>query len=175
MVRNANATGFANLPMDVVILMGLPASGKTSFYRARFAVTHAHVSKDCFRNAGRPQERQRTLIHEALAAGRSIVVDNTNPTRTDRAVLIAMAREARARVVGYFFESTAAACRDRNARREGKARVPVVAIHAAAKRLEVLRSPRDSTNSSSCGWQKEVGSRWVLRIGRGRMRDAGDE
>jgi predicted kinase len=163
--------------MDVVILMGLPASGKTSFHQVRFAATHAHVSKDCFRNARRPEQRQRTLIREALAAGRSVVVDNTNPTRADRAVLIAMAREAGARVVGYFFESKAAACRDRNARREGRARVPVVAIHAAAKRLQ-LPSPAEGFDELlfvrlNDGGGFEV-SPWTVVFSRDPARDGGD-
>jgi predicted kinase len=30
---------------ELVVLIGLPAAGKTSFYRARLAATHVHVSK----------------------------------------------------------------------------------------------------------------------------------
>ncbi|HWZ20062.1 MAG TPA: hypothetical protein VNW73_14780 [Ktedonobacteraceae bacterium] len=32
--------------MDMIILMGLQASGKSTFYRTYFAATHEHVSKD---------------------------------------------------------------------------------------------------------------------------------
>jgi hypothetical protein len=32
--------------VELVIFIGLQASGKTSFYRACFAATHAHVSRD---------------------------------------------------------------------------------------------------------------------------------
>jgi predicted kinase len=32
--------------MELVVFIGLPASGKSSFYRQRFSSTHALVSKD---------------------------------------------------------------------------------------------------------------------------------
>ena len=42
------------------------------------------------RHNRQPQRRQNELINGALAAGRSVVVDNTNPTVTDRAAIIAI-------------------------------------------------------------------------------------
>src|SRR5207249_6790556 len=100
-----------------------------------FAGTHDLVSKDRFPNNRNPARRQRQLIEEALGAGRSVVVDNTNPTAEDRAGLIALARSFGATVVGYYFESRLADCLDRNRQREGKARVPEVALYATRKRL----------------------------------------
>src|SRR3954470_3971322 len=94
----ANATS-----MQCVILIGLPASGKSTFFRERFAGTHDHVSKDLLRNNRRPQRRQDLLIAESLGSGRSVVVDNTNPGVAGRAPLIASARAHGADVVGYFF------------------------------------------------------------------------
>ena len=75
--------------MECVILIGLPASGKSTFFRERFAGTHDHISKDLLRNNRRPQRRQEQLIEESLASGRSVVVDNTNPSVAVRAPLIA--------------------------------------------------------------------------------------
>jgi len=121
--------------MELVILIGLQASGKSTFAAERFAATHVHVSKDRLRNNARPERRQRELVAEALAAGRSVVVDNTNPTAEDRAALIALGREYGARVVGYYFTSPVKGSLARNARREGRARVPDVAIFATRKRL----------------------------------------
>jgi predicted kinase len=62
-------------------------------------------------------------------------VDNTNPTPEDRAPLIEHACEHGARPVAYYFESGTLESRERNERREGKARVPDVAIFATAKKL----------------------------------------
>jgi predicted kinase len=120
---------------ELILFVGLQAAGKSSFYRARFAGTHELVSKDCLRHNRKPARRQRQLIEEALAAGRSVVVDNTNPRVEDRAELIALARLCGARVVGYYFESRLADCLERNRQRLGKARVPDIALYATRKRL----------------------------------------
>ena len=125
--------------MECVILIGLPASGKSTFFRERFAGTHDHVSKDLLRNNRRPQRRQEQLIHESLAAGRSVVVDNTNPSVAVRSPLIAAARSQGAEVVGYFFVTEAGDALRRNRVREGRDRVPDVAIFTVRKRLEPPR------------------------------------
>src|SRR5215470_11071615 len=122
--------------MQAVVLVGLPGSGKSTFFRQRFAATHVHVSRDNFRNARNPSRRQAALIEEALMAGRDVVVDNTNLRISDRAAITEVARRHGAEVVAYFFEPDVAACRARNRGREGRARVPDVAIYAGAKRLE---------------------------------------
>jgi predicted kinase len=120
---------------ELVVFIGLQAAGKSSFYRNRFAGSHDLVSKDRFPNNRHPARRQRRLIEEALGAGRSIVVDNTNPKVEDRAELIALAHSFGAVVIGYYFESRLADCLGRNRLREGKSRVPDLALYATRKRL----------------------------------------
>jgi len=121
--------------MELVLFIGLQGSGKSSFYRERFAGTHVLVSKDLWPHARRRESRQRRLISESLAAGRSVVVDNTNPAIEGRAPLIALGKAHGARVVGYAFESRLEDCLARNAQREGRARVPEVALYATRKVL----------------------------------------
>src|SRR5262245_35708054 len=80
--------------VELVIFMGLQGAGKSTFYRERFATTHAHVSLDRLRNStSRPRHRQSELVAQALAAGQSVVVDNTSPGPADRAPLIALGRD----------------------------------------------------------------------------------
>jgi predicted kinase len=121
--------------MDMLIFIGLQASGKSTFYRTHFGATHAYISKDLLRNNKRPARRQQQLIEEALQAGRSVVIDNTNPTREDRAPLIALGHQYDAQVVGYYFETQVKRSIERNNLRMGKERVPPVAIFATLKRL----------------------------------------
>ena len=123
--------------MELVILIGLQAAGKTTFRQRRFDRTHIVVSKDNFSNNRSPARRQQLLVREALAAGKPVVVDNTNPRREDRALLIALAREFSVRAVGYFLPATVAESLERNARRVGRARVPDVGVFSTAKAFEI--------------------------------------
>lgn len=122
---------------ECVILIGLPAAGKSTLYRDRFATTHVHISKDLWPTAAGREARQREKLDKSLAGGFSVVVDNTNPTVAERAALIRIARLHGARVIGYFFDVTTRAAVARNAVRSGQAKVPNVAIFTVAKRLEV--------------------------------------
>lgn len=122
--------------MDLVVLAGLQGAGKSTFFAARFAATHAHVSRDRFPSARDKAARQRALVEAAARAGRSVVVDNTNVRRDDRGALVALARGLGLRPVLYWFPPDVPASLARNAGRPGRARVPPVAIHATRKRLE---------------------------------------
>ncbi len=121
--------------MELILLVGLQASGKSTFYRTHFAQTHAYVSKDRLRNNKHPEQRQRQLLQELLSSGRSVVVDNTNPTPESRAPLIALGKESHAFVSGYYFETNVKRSLERNGQRVAKERVPNIGIFATLKRL----------------------------------------
>jgi predicted kinase len=136
MIGAGNYSRCSGVPAECVIFVGLPGAGKSTFYHRWFAATHRHISKDLRPHAtGREQHQQRTL-RDALGTGVSVVVDNTNPTRAQRAAIVAIARESGARVVGYFFDVTTREAVARNAGRSGRGKVPNVAIFTAARRLE---------------------------------------
>jgi predicted kinase len=121
--------------VELRVLIGLQASGKTTYYQRCCAATHRLISKDLLRNNRHPARRQAQLLAEALAAGDSVVVDNTNPTLADRAELIALGRAAGAWIVGCWFPPDLPSSLARNAQREGRARVPPVGLYATAARL----------------------------------------
>ncbi|MDP8962922.1 MAG: AAA family ATPase [Cyanobacteriota bacterium] len=122
--------------MELVIFIGLQASGKSTFFGKEFAASHVHVSKDLMRNNKNRNRRQAQLITEALQAEHSVVVDNTNVTVEERAVLIELGKLYEAEIIGYYFKSQINHSLKRNSLRSGKARVPDVAIYATIKRLE---------------------------------------
>jgi predicted kinase len=123
------------LPPELIVFSGLQASGKSTYYRSHLAATHVHVSKDLMTNTRDRDARQVREIARALAEGKSVVVDNTNPTPAVRAPLIALGRAHGARVVAYYFETTVKDSVARNRLREGKARVPDVALFVTAKKM----------------------------------------
>ena len=123
------------MPLELIIFVGLQAAGKSTYYHAHLAATHVHVSKDLMKNTRDRDAKQQQMIEQALAAGRSVAVDNTNPTPAVRAPLIELGRRHGARLAAYFFETAVKDAVARNRLREGKARVPDVAIFVTAKKL----------------------------------------
>jgi predicted kinase len=120
--------------VECVILIGLPGAGKSTFHRARYP-SYEHISKDLWPNVRDRQARQDATLRAALAAGRDVIVDNTSVTVAERAAIIAVAREHGARIVGCYIEATTREAVARNEQREGRAKVPKVAIFTCAKRL----------------------------------------
>ncbi len=122
--------------MELAVLIGLQASGKSTFVRSYFADSCVAISKDAWPNARRRQQRQMRLLDEALAAGRDVVVDNTNPGPAAWHPLIEAGHRHGARVVAYWFAPDLARSLARNAARHKP--VPDVGVFTTAA---LLRRP----------------------------------
>lgn len=121
--------------MELAIFMGLQASGKSAFFRTYLANTHQQIGKDLMRNNKNRDRRQTQLLIEALEAGRSVAIDNTNPNLAERAALIQQGQRYGAKIIGYYFESKLKDCLRRNQQRMGKAKIPDVGLYATLKKL----------------------------------------
>lgn len=117
--------------MQAIVFIGLPGTGKSSFYSERFFATHVRISMDLLKT----RHREQRLIDVCLDTGQPLVIDNTNPSREERFGYIWAAKSKRFTVIGYYFQSKVEDCLRRNAERSGKSQVPEVAILAAARRL----------------------------------------
>jgi predicted kinase len=118
--------------VEAVILCGIQASGKTTFYRERFAATHERISLDDLKS----RTRERAALERCLAQRTPFVVDNTNATKAYRAPYIAAARAAGFRVISYFFATEPKKALERNKQRTGKEVIPAAGLFATHKRLE---------------------------------------
>ncbi|MFI0805795.1 AAA family ATPase [Streptomyces echinatus] len=129
--------------VDLAVLVGLQASGKSTFYAQALSDRYELVGKDLFpRGARNKQGRQMRLVVGHLAAGRAVAVDNTNPSAEEWAPLLEAAHAHGSTATAYWFPPDVAGCLRRNAAREGRHRVPDVGVLATLKRLR-RPSPAD--------------------------------
>ncbi|MGY1750008.1 AAA family ATPase [Modestobacter sp. SYSU DS0511] len=120
---------------ELVVMVGLQGSGKSSWVAAHLAGSHEVVSKDHWPRARHREARQQRVVGELLAGGASVVVDNTNPSPAERAPLVALARAAGVPARAVYLETPLETCLARNEAREGRARVPLVGVFGTRKRL----------------------------------------
>lgn len=118
--------------MEAIVLIGLQASGKSTFFRERFFDTHVRISLDLLRT----RNRVRIFTDACTAAKQPFVSDNTNATAEERARYIEPARAAGFRIVGYYFTPCPRDSVRRNRGRSGRAQIPDVGIFGTLKRLE---------------------------------------
>lgn len=117
--------------MECIVLIGIQASGKSTFYKERYLDTHLRLNMDMLRT----RYREKLLLQAFAEAKQPFVVDNTNPLPEDRAKYIEAARTQRFRIVGYFFVPDYEESVRRNARRVGKTQVSEIGIQSVAKKL----------------------------------------
>jgi predicted kinase len=119
--------------VEAVILVGLQGAGKSAFYKERFFVTHLRVNLDMVKT----RNREKRLLLTCVETSQPFVVDNTNPTRAERAVYIKAVKDAGSRVVGYYFQSRVEDCKRRNDQRSSAEQVPLRGILGTAGRMEM--------------------------------------
>lgn len=122
--------------MELILLIGLPGSGKSTFFRQHFAATHRLVSKDLMKGKRNRDRKQLGLLEQAALAGEPVVLDNTHPSAYSRASWIAWARARGWSVNGYYLSCSVEECRRRDAAREHDQRVPDVGFFAILRELE---------------------------------------
>ena len=115
-----------------IIMIGIQGSGKSEFCR-RFLPDVERVNLDTLKT----RNNEKRKIADCQARGVDYVIDNTNPTKDDRARYIPGAKAAEYHVVGYFMQSCLQDCIARNNQREGKEVIPAKAVAMTSNRLEM--------------------------------------
>ncbi len=119
--------------MEAVILIGLQASGKSTFCKQRFVDSHVRINLDMLRT----RRKEQILLDACFKAKLKIVVDNTNPTEEDRLRYIPAAQAAGYRVIGYYFSSQIEQCKERNEHRDKECVVPLPGLLSTYGRLQL--------------------------------------
>lgn len=85
---------------ELVVCVGYPASGKSSFVKKNLVEKgYVYVNQDTLKT----RDRCVRAVKEALAAKKSVVVDNTNPEASTRALYLRLAKDAGVPVRCFYF------------------------------------------------------------------------
>jgi predicted kinase len=85
----------------------------------------------------RTRHREMIIFNACLEAKQPVVIDNTNPTRADRAKYIEVFKRYNFEITGYYFSSSIEDCLGRNSSREGKEKIPDIGIKSTYSKLEI--------------------------------------
>jgi predicted kinase len=119
--------------MEAVIFCGIQATGKTTFFIKKFFKTHIRISLDQLNTRNKEQK----FINTCLSTQQRYVIDNTNPTKEERANYISVAKANKFKVIGYYFQSKISDAIIRNNQRKGKDNIPEVGIKGTFNKLEI--------------------------------------
>lgn len=123
---------------EVVIFCGYPASGKSTFAKKYFIPNgYVHVNRDTLSTPAKCLKATK----EALAAGKSVVIDNTNPDAASRAQYIEAAQEYKVPVRAFVFKTDFDLSQHLNYVRQAMTKgvvkhVPDVAYHTYKKKMQ---------------------------------------
>jgi predicted kinase len=118
--------------MEMIVFIGIPGSGKSTFYKRNFFNTHLRVNLDMLRT----RQREEKLINFCFKTSMPLVIDNTNVSVLERRRYIKLAKLFEYKIKGYYFKADVKKCLDRNSQREGRGKVSRMAILSKFKALE---------------------------------------
>ncbi|EIM90535.1 PNK3P-domain-containing protein [Stereum hirsutum FP-91666 SS1] len=90
-------------PQEVVVFVGYPALGKSTFFKRHFLpLGYVHVNQDTLKT----RDKCVKAVQEALSAGKSCVVDNTNRDVMTRKFYVDIAKKYKVPIRCFHFEGS---------------------------------------------------------------------
>lgn len=102
--------------METIILIGIQATGKSSFYKQKFFKSHMRINLDMLKT----RAKEDIFIDACIKAKQPFVVDNTNASIEERKKYIDISKAAGFSVIGYYLQSNVKDAIKRNEGRIGK-------------------------------------------------------
>jgi predicted kinase len=119
--------------MEAIILIGIQAAGKSTFYKENFFNTHLRISNDLLKT----KNREKLLLEYCQKTQLSFVIDNTNITKKTREKYIIFSKNINILIKGYYFRANLERSLKWNDSRKGKEKIPKVGILGMFKKLEI--------------------------------------
>jgi predicted kinase len=119
--------------VEVIIFIGIQASGKSTFCKNNYFNTHLRISNDLLKT----KNREKKLIEFSIETQMNVVIDNTNATKEKRKFFIDCYRPTATSIVGIYFKTDIKRALLWNQQRLGKERIPNAGILSAYNRLEI--------------------------------------
>ncbi|KAI0340139.1 PNK3P-domain-containing protein [Trametopsis cervina] len=92
-----------NSPPEIILFVGYPAMGKTTFYSTHFQpAEYIHINQDTLRT----REKCIKAAEETLKEGKSCVIDNTNRDKTTRKYYVDLAKKYKAGIRCFLFNGS---------------------------------------------------------------------
>lgn len=116
----------------MIVITGIPASGKSTLVRQRFG-TYKRINLDKVKS----RSREENEILKALNNNENIVVDNTNTTKKARKRYLDFAKSFGVPIRSVYLRCPLDVALKRNESRKGKEQVPSFVVKFYNRKLEV--------------------------------------
>ncbi len=116
----------------MIIMMGIQGSGKSTFCAKNFP-EYTRINLDTLHT----RKKENDALWLAINRKENIIIDNTNPTVSDRKKYIEAGKASQYNIIGYFMQSRLQECIERNDARQGKEKIPAIAIACTSNKLEM--------------------------------------
>ena len=100
--------------MKAIVMVGLPASGKSTFVKENLYDQYVRINLDMLKN----RHRENALLQACILTQTPFVIDNTNLKKSERLKYISLAKLHRFPIYAYVFDTDYRICVERNQSRE---------------------------------------------------------